>query len=162
MQFILVIPATNAASERSLSALRHLKSYLRTTTLQGRMSELSPDMQSVLTEFIGESEHRCGLFAAYIWAQYHWPRLFVTVMWGSYDIKVYYWIYWWWRYRCFMHMDPGPIHPLPYLSLIFFIKNYFAKHFKEKSSSIDSTRWSNSTLRNIVVSHRRPVNKWVF
>ena len=110
--------------------------------------------EAVLTEFIGESKHRCGLFAAYIWEQYHWRRLFVTVMWGSYDIKVYYWIYWWQ-----FDLDPSThfnIYPW------FFDKNYFAKPFKEKSSSIDSTRWSNSTLRNIVVSHRRPVNNCFF
>ena len=64
-------------SERSFSAL--LKSYLRTTTLQEHLNYLMLldvhkkrtesdvlDMQAVVTEFIGESEHRCGIFAAYI------------------------------------------------------------------------------------------------
>ncbi len=31
LQLVLVIPATNATSERSFSALRHVKSYLRST-----------------------------------------------------------------------------------------------------------------------------------
>ncbi len=77
LQFILIIPATIATSERSFSALRLLKSYLHTTTLQKRLNYLMLldvhmkrtyvlDMQAVVTEFIGESEHRCGIFAAYI------------------------------------------------------------------------------------------------
>ena len=40
LQFILVIPATNATSERLFTVLRHLKSYLRTTTLQERLNYL--------------------------------------------------------------------------------------------------------------------------
>ncbi len=39
-QFILVIPAANATSERLFTAARHLKSYLRTTTLQERLNYL--------------------------------------------------------------------------------------------------------------------------
>ena len=38
LQFIIVNPATNATSERSFSALRHLKSYLCTTMLQEHMN----------------------------------------------------------------------------------------------------------------------------
>ena len=75
LQFIIIIPATNTTSEISFSAL--LKSYLRTTTLQEHLNYLmlldvhkkrtdALDMQAVVTEFIGESEHRCGIFAAYI------------------------------------------------------------------------------------------------
>ena len=37
---ILVIPATNATSERLFTVLRHPKSYLRTTTLQERLNYL--------------------------------------------------------------------------------------------------------------------------
>ncbi len=40
MQIILVMPATNASSERSFSALRRVKSYLRSTMLQERLNYL--------------------------------------------------------------------------------------------------------------------------
>ena len=77
LQFILTIPATNATLERSFSALRLLKRYLRTTTLQERLNYLMLldvhkkrtyflDMQVVVAEFMGESEHRFGIVAAYI------------------------------------------------------------------------------------------------
>ena len=63
LQFINVIPATNATSERSFSALRHLKSYLRTMMLQQLLNYLmllnvhkkrtaALGMQEVLTEFM--------------------------------------------------------------------------------------------------------------
>ena len=37
---ILVLPATNAVSERSFSAMRHTKSYLRTTMTQQRFNSI--------------------------------------------------------------------------------------------------------------------------
>ena len=40
IKLILVMPATNAASERSFSAMRRVKSYLRTTMTQGRLNHL--------------------------------------------------------------------------------------------------------------------------
>ena len=80
LQFILIIPATNATSERSFSALQHLKCYLGTTKQQERLNYLmlldvhkkrtdALDMQALLTESIGESEHRCDISAAYICEQ---------------------------------------------------------------------------------------------
>ena len=40
VKLILVMPATNATSERSFSALRRLKSYLRSTMSQTRLNHL--------------------------------------------------------------------------------------------------------------------------
>ena len=72
LQFILVIPAANTTSERLFNALRHLKSYLRTTTLQERLNYLmllhidkkitdALDMQAVLIELIGETMRHLNL-----------------------------------------------------------------------------------------------------
>lgn len=38
LQIILVMPATNAVSERSFSALKRIKDYLRSMMLQGRLN----------------------------------------------------------------------------------------------------------------------------
>ena len=73
LQLILVMLATNATSERSFSALRRLKNYLRTTMAQERLNHLMVmhvhtdklDLKSVLNNFVGESEHRTGIFAKY-------------------------------------------------------------------------------------------------
>ena len=40
LKLLLVLPATNATSERSFSALRRLKTYLRTTMTQERLNNL--------------------------------------------------------------------------------------------------------------------------
>ena len=40
LTLILVMPATNAVSERSASALRRVKTYLRTTMHQDRLNHL--------------------------------------------------------------------------------------------------------------------------
>ena len=40
LQLVLVIPATNASSEQSFSALRRIKTYLRTTMGQERLKSL--------------------------------------------------------------------------------------------------------------------------
>ena len=37
MKLLLVMPATNAISERSFSAMRHIKTYLRSTMVQERL-----------------------------------------------------------------------------------------------------------------------------
>ncbi len=63
MQLVLVMPVTNATSERSFSALRRVKSYLRSTTGQERLNYLmllhvhsdktdKQDLKSVLNDFI--------------------------------------------------------------------------------------------------------------
>ena len=70
---ILVMPATNAASERSFSALRRLKSYLRATMTQTRLNNvLVLHVHKNLTdqlclievgnEFVKGSSHRKALF----------------------------------------------------------------------------------------------------
>ena len=102
LQFTLIIPAKNATSDRSFSALQLLKSYLRTTTLQERLNYLMLldvhkkrtdvlDMEAVVTEFIGESEYRCGIFAAYIWTEWQWRRMMynLTVITMSWVIWVF-------------------------------------------------------------------------
>ena len=40
MKLLLVMPATNATSERSFSALRRVKNYLRSTMTQSRLNNL--------------------------------------------------------------------------------------------------------------------------
>ena len=40
VKILLVIPATNATSERTFSALRRIKTYLRTTISQARLNHL--------------------------------------------------------------------------------------------------------------------------
>ena len=40
IKLILVLPATNASSERSFSAMRRIKSYLRSTMSQGRLNHI--------------------------------------------------------------------------------------------------------------------------
>ena len=74
LQLVLVMPATNATSERSFSTLRRLKSYLRTTMTQERLNYLmllhvhkdgtdALDLMAILNDFVGESEHRSNIFA---------------------------------------------------------------------------------------------------
>ena len=70
------MPATNATSEHSFSALRRVKSYLRSTTSQQRLNNLmllyvhkqhtdSLDELSIANEFVGESEHRLQAFGQF-------------------------------------------------------------------------------------------------
>ena len=66
LQLILVMPATNAVSERSALALRRVKTYLRTTMSQSHLNnfmvhkEKCDDLclQSCVNEFISCNEHR--------------------------------------------------------------------------------------------------------
>ena len=73
MQLILVMPATNASSERSFSALRWVKTYLRVTMKQDRLNYLmllhvhkdktdELDLKLLVNEFIN-SDHRSNIFA---------------------------------------------------------------------------------------------------
>ncbi len=76
MQLVLVMPATNASSERSFSALRRLKTYLRSTMLQERLNYLmllhvhknrtdGLCIKTAINDFIQDSQHRCNIFAKY-------------------------------------------------------------------------------------------------
>ena len=66
-QLILVMPATNAVSERSFLAMRHLKTYLRSTMCQSRFNHVmllnlnkervdELDIDSIANQFIQGSE----------------------------------------------------------------------------------------------------------
>ncbi len=70
VQLILVMPATNATSERSFSALRRIKDYLRATMKQERLNHLlvlhvqkeltdSFDLKDIASDFISGSQNQC-------------------------------------------------------------------------------------------------------
>ena len=70
---LLVIPATNASSERTFSALRPIKTYLRTTMIQTQLNcvmglHMQKDrtdlleLRSVANDFISENERRLCIF----------------------------------------------------------------------------------------------------
>ncbi len=69
LRLIQVVPATNAVSERSASALRRVKSYLRSTMSQSRLNNLmllhvhkhrtdNLDLKICSNEFIAGNDHR--------------------------------------------------------------------------------------------------------
>ena len=73
LQLILIMPATNATSERSFIALCHVKTYLRSTMTQTRLNNFmlfhvhkdmttALDLTAVANGFIGDSEHGLKLF----------------------------------------------------------------------------------------------------
>lgn len=75
-QLLLILPATNATSERSFSALRRIKSYLRTTMSQSRLNHLiilhfhhnlcdKLDLESVGNEYISKNDTRRNTFAPF-------------------------------------------------------------------------------------------------
>ena len=76
LKLVLVMPASNATSERSFSALRRVKTYLRSTMGQERLNNLmllhihkeltdELDLKDVATEFISGSEHRLSIFGKF-------------------------------------------------------------------------------------------------
>ena len=76
VRLLLVMPATNAVGERSASALRRVKSYLRTTMTDTRLNNLlvlhvhkdrcdSLVLEDCLNEFVCGSEHRLSLFGKF-------------------------------------------------------------------------------------------------
>ena len=76
-QLLVIMPATNCTSERSFSALRRIKSYLRSSMSQARMNHLmilhyhqtftdTLDMKQIANEFISARDARETVFAKYI------------------------------------------------------------------------------------------------
>ena len=74
---IMVMPATNAVSEYSFSALRHLKTYLRSTMNQGRLNnvmilhvhkQFTDDLclADIGNDFVRGSSHRETLFGKFL------------------------------------------------------------------------------------------------
>ena len=70
---LIVMPATNAISERSFSALRRLKNYMRITMSQEQLNRLlvlhthkdytdSLELIAVANEFVSSSGHRIQIF----------------------------------------------------------------------------------------------------
>ena len=73
VRLLLVMPATNAESERSFSAVRRIKSYLRSTMSQQRLNHLMVlhvhkdyteklNLVNVANNFIAGNEHRTQVF----------------------------------------------------------------------------------------------------
>ena len=75
-QLLLVMPATNAVSERSFSSLCRVKTYLRSTMTQTRLNSimtlhvhngLTDKLQTEIgNEFVRSSEHRLTLFGKFL------------------------------------------------------------------------------------------------
>ena len=76
LQLLLVMPSTNAISERSFSALRRVKNYLRSSMAQERLNHLlllhahkhltdSIDLIAVANDFVSLSEHRLSIFGKF-------------------------------------------------------------------------------------------------
>ena len=76
VRLILVMPVTNAVSERSFSAMRKLKSYLRSTMTQSRLNHLmilhlnkqkldSLDLNAIGNQFVQGSEYRLQFFGKF-------------------------------------------------------------------------------------------------
>ena len=77
IKLLLVMPASNATSERSFSALRRVKTYLRTTMTQERLNNLmllhvhqesldKLDLPVIAEEFVRGSKHRLSLFGHFV------------------------------------------------------------------------------------------------
>ena len=76
VELILVMPATNATSERSFSALQRVKSYLRTTMIQLRLNNLmilnvhrealdAMDLEEIENKFTSIRDSRKQIFARF-------------------------------------------------------------------------------------------------
>ena len=72
----MVLPSTNAVSERSASALRRVKTYLRTTMSQLRLNNLMMlsihkdrtdqiNVETIINEFVLANRHRIDIFGRF-------------------------------------------------------------------------------------------------
>ena len=75
-RLIIVMPATNAASERSFSVMRRIKSYLRSTMTQPQLNHLmilnvykeildKIDLKDIANQFVQGNEHRLTIFGTF-------------------------------------------------------------------------------------------------
>lgn len=75
-QLIIVMPSTNAASERSFSTMKRVKTYLRSTMGQGRLNHLmilniykdfldNLDLMGTAEKFVEGSDHRVKVFGKF-------------------------------------------------------------------------------------------------
>ena len=75
-KILMVMPATNAVSKRSASALRRVKTYLRTISIQKRLNNLMTlhihknytdalSLEFCINDFVTGSEHRLTLFGRF-------------------------------------------------------------------------------------------------
>ena len=73
LKILMVMPVTNAVSERSASALHRVKTYLRITMDQSQLNHLlilhihkertnELSLENCLNEFVAGSEHSLSLF----------------------------------------------------------------------------------------------------
>ena len=76
-RLILVMPATNAISERLFSVMRRVKSYLRSTMGQARLNHVmilaiykeqvdKLDLIAIANEFVSGNEHRLRFFGKFV------------------------------------------------------------------------------------------------
>ena len=76
LKLILVMPATNAVSERSFSAMKRVKNYLRSTMTQQRLNHLmimhvhkeqvdKLNMADIGNDFVNANEHRRSVFGKF-------------------------------------------------------------------------------------------------
>ena len=75
VKLLMVIPATNASSERAFSTLRYINNYLRTTMFQERLNNLMVyvykesldhlDLTSIAQDFVNGGEGRMSLFGSF-------------------------------------------------------------------------------------------------
>ena len=69
-KLVYVMPATNANSERFLSALQRLKSYLRNSMTQERLNVHKEKIDELILEdvardFVNDNEHRVHIFGKF-------------------------------------------------------------------------------------------------